>query len=555
MLLPFPPLLSAWGPVLAPALAAGALVLSPRPRERVVLALACAAFVAHAWLYWSFTVDDSFITFRFARSWIEGLGPVYQAGPRVEGITSFGWMALLAAAGRLGLGIEPAAKWLGILAAASTLPATHAMVKQLTGSRRLALAAALLLALNPLFASWSVAGMDTPLFAALLVWATWARLADRRVRGVPLCAALLGLSVWIRPEGFLFGTLVWLSLLAERRPGVVRAAAVWALTATAVALPFWLWRWSYYGAFFPNTFYAKMPDVALRVAAGVQALRDFALDSGPWTWMPLAASLVRLPARNARERLPWALLASFLVYVVWSGGDVLHLRFFVHVMPLVTVLWAAGLASLLEPFLHAHDPATPRGEPSAPGPVPRPLATRLATAALLVAAACALGAAGHARATRSHAQLGAGYVVNNARNVQQVGLPLGEWLRTNAPAGSRLATWDIGGVGWSSRLPILDLYGLTDAAIAHHIHERAPIEERIAYVLDARPELVVTYAREDGPVWSWLAPAADTILARYRYHSVWRAHSGGYRLVLLERKDLALPALASAEPATAPPGR
>src|SRR5512144_1734365 len=114
-----------WAAVLLPAVAAGIASILATRRDRVVLALAAATLVVHARLYWPFTVDDSFITFRFARSWIGGLGPVFQAGPPVEGITSIGWTGLIALAGVLGAHLETAAKAMGLLAAAATLPATH----------------------------------------------------------------------------------------------------------------------------------------------------------------------------------------------------------------------------------------------------------------------------------------------------------------------------------------------------------------------------------------------------------------------------------------------
>jgi hypothetical protein len=533
-------ILSSWGLVLLFTLAAAVRAVFLPARGRDVLFFACAAFGAHAALYWPLTVDDSFITFRFARSWIEGVGPIYQPGSHVEGFTSFGWMALLALAGRLGLDVVLAAKVIGMLAAASTLPAAHAIALRLTGRPRLALAAALVLALNPLFAAWSVAGMEAPLFAALVAWGVWARLENRTVAGVPLDAALFGLSVWIRPEGFLFGTVVFLALLLERRPGTARAATYWAFTATTFALPFWGWRWGYYGAFFPNTFYAKMPDLQLRLAAGARALLDFAIELGPWVWIPLLASLARLRSPAAPERFPWFVLACFFAYVGWTGGDVLHLRFFVHVLPLVMALWAAGLDTLLSPLAARLRPArAPSKRVTAPRPTP--IRVRVLLAVVLVAAGCALGMFRDRRAFGSRVQFGPGYVVNNARNVSEVNLPLGRWLHDHAPPGSRVATWDIGGIGWTSRLPILDLYGLTDVAIAHLIHDHAPVSSRIHYLLAARPELLVTYARVNGPDWSWLTPAADSLMAHYHYHSLWQATSSGYWLVLLARDDIALP--------------
>src|SRR5437660_5760906 len=53
------------------------------------------------------TVDDSYISYRYARNLIHGLGLVYNAGERIEGYTNLLWTLLVAAG--LELGIEPTA--------------------------------------------------------------------------------------------------------------------------------------------------------------------------------------------------------------------------------------------------------------------------------------------------------------------------------------------------------------------------------------------------------------------------------------------------------------
>jgi hypothetical protein len=49
-----------------------------------------------------FVQDDSYITYRYARNVVRGLGPVYNPGERVEGHTNFLWMMMLAFFGTVG---------------------------------------------------------------------------------------------------------------------------------------------------------------------------------------------------------------------------------------------------------------------------------------------------------------------------------------------------------------------------------------------------------------------------------------------------------------------
>ena len=56
----------------------------------LVLSLGLLAEAAYYW--WPCTADDAFITFRYAQNLVEGLGPVYNPGERVEGYSSPIWM-------------------------------------------------------------------------------------------------------------------------------------------------------------------------------------------------------------------------------------------------------------------------------------------------------------------------------------------------------------------------------------------------------------------------------------------------------------------------------
>src|SRR5262245_55848844 len=97
------PLLASMGAAILLATGGLRTALAPKRRMAVCVLAAAGVLVAQALVYVRFTVDDSFITYRFARNWASGLGPVFQPGERVEGYTSFLHMALLALARRAGV--------------------------------------------------------------------------------------------------------------------------------------------------------------------------------------------------------------------------------------------------------------------------------------------------------------------------------------------------------------------------------------------------------------------------------------------------------------------
>jgi hypothetical protein len=90
-------------------------------RMRLFAAALVAVFLLHA-LYLSGIAEDAFISFRYARNWVNGAGLVWNPGEApVEGYTNFLWVAL--AAGMLALGFDPlvGSQLLGIGASLVTL--------------------------------------------------------------------------------------------------------------------------------------------------------------------------------------------------------------------------------------------------------------------------------------------------------------------------------------------------------------------------------------------------------------------------------------------------
>src|SRR5262245_53601913 len=72
---------------------------------------ACAAIAAAGlWLNRAFYHDDAFIMLRYARHVIDGAGPVWNPGERVEGYTSFLHLILTSAVGAFGVDLLSAAR-------------------------------------------------------------------------------------------------------------------------------------------------------------------------------------------------------------------------------------------------------------------------------------------------------------------------------------------------------------------------------------------------------------------------------------------------------------
>ena len=428
-------------------------------------------------------VDDAYISLRAAANWAHGLGPVFNAGVRVEGTTSPLWTALLA------LGIHagaPPLSWMLVLGLASTAlaGALAAALAFEAGGALAAVAAALTLALLPGWSGWAVSGLETPLAGALLLLAAWlAAGAEGTARGL-VAGVFAALAALARPEALL--VLPALVLVARDR----RGAAALATTAAALVGAAFVARHSYYGDWLPNTYYAKAGDggVALRLR-GVSYVGVFALFHLPL----LAAAL--LGARD-RARVQWlAVAVVFAAAVAWEGGDHFPLaRLALPVVPLLASMAGSGVAAL-------------RGY-------------RRVLVALLLVAGVPLAASGDDGAKRLSRE--AGY----ARQWRAIGEALRE---PRAPPGS-VATVTIGAIGYVSGRPILDLAGLVD----HHLaraprlpggasgHDRVDVD----YVLGREPALVIAV-----PALTRVPMSAERERAQL---AAWRAFGGGAERLLLD---------------------
>jgi hypothetical protein len=486
-----------------------------------LVALVVAIFVAHA-LVVNRVTDDCFISFRYAKNWAEGFGPVFNRGetPRVEGYTNFLWTALLALVkwARPGADLLAVARGLSIACAAG--------VVLLVGLRAAAsiaapwwLLAPLFVAFHAPFVAWSTGALETPLYTLLVFGACVAELRTHRTgERAWLAPLLLALATLTRPDGVVFlvalgAFRLWPDASAARRGArpVVALAAVAAL----VVGPWWLWRWHYYGWPLPNTFYAKVGGGTAQWWRGVDYVSDFLGRYGGAAGR-VRGVLLLLPVVLAlllRRRDAWTRLASFMAaagvgYVVAVGGESLGFhRFLVPVAPFVAWLVAAGLADAVELF------APSRG---ARRVVASGVAWGFGGALLVLGGQATLGprlwpdrfqdeqrridrdcealvpitSAVEAAVARPEYFWFDNYFVERLR---QAAL----WIDGHAPGDALVAATPAGSIGYHMRQPLLDMLGLNDEHIAHvHVEKmgtgRAGHEKGDgAYVLSRRPRFVL----------------------------------------------------------------
>ena len=466
----------------------------PRHRAwRWLLILCAAVFLWGVVRYAGHELDDTFISFRYARNLVEGHGLVFNPGERVEGYTNL--LFVLISAAFIAAGIDPLAGSMVVtaLSALAALMAAAALVREvmessgadLATSRRCAVVTMAVLLTSEGFAYWAVVGMETMLFAALLTVASLLLIVESRNERGHLSGVFLILLALTRPEGaFAAAIALAAALLMERaRDGErrwscrgARRVAVTAVIAGGGVAVLLIWRFIYYGSLLPNTFYAKVTGGAGQLLTGLHYLGGWAIAS-PAAALALAAPLALLSPK-ARARigpgsplwLLFAIVAALVVNIVAVGGDSMpFFRFFMHVMPIAVVVAVIAGERALN--------VRPRG----------PALAALALAASILASAVA-----------SHATIQP-YRAFVAHRTAVVGAAVGRWFSEALPPGSLMAVNTIGTLPWESGLPTIDMLGLADPVIAHrpvYVASTGWAGHRRgwgAYVMSRRPAAILWY--------------------------------------------------------------
>jgi hypothetical protein len=221
-------------------------------------------------------------------------------------------------------------------------------------------------------------------------------------------------------------------------------------------VPYFAWRWHYYGDLMPNTFYAKSAD-KVYFTQGFKYLLVTIVGTGMYLTLPLAFVGGFALRRSFVGRYALVILPIYLGYVAKVGGDFMLGRFFVAALPFWFLLVDAGYRVLL-----------------AKGRWKWALGLSLpVTVAMVPITVVKPGELFHGVADeRTYGHVGS----FETMNVDAFGYGLGNRLYqelTSKGIFPKFALWCIGMSGYYSKLPIFDLRGLTSRSVAH-----LPIEAR-----------------------------------------------------------------------------
>lgn len=437
-------------------------------------------------VYWRFSYDDAFITYRYAYNLATGHGYVYNPGERYLGTTAPLYGLLLAL---LGWGHPDAIPLLGSAVSGVALTLTGLALLWMgrqAGQTVCGFLAGVFYIVNLLPATTFGGEM---IFQVMLI--AWAFVLYRQGRTMA-SAALLAAAVLTRPDALAAVVVIAAHSWVFRRARLRREGLFFVL----LLLPFLLACRAYYGTFLPETIGSKVAQVQSGVFpafwSGVIASRHDlttqAPDTGGFLFLAavglffVARLRMRPAADGGRRALDLRVIADrrfgfWLLPLCWVSLYVVSYValdapfYFWYLVPVclgVSLLAATGLAALTD-FVAGHWQRLWR-VPDHHWIAVLPAVLALALLVRPVASQFSYGQR-FARSARTVSASG-GVNVPDIFARESLYRAVGLWLKANTPPDASVGYLEIGYIGYYSQRRIIDPLGLVNPGVTPHVAAR-----------------------------------------------------------------------------------
>lgn len=208
------------------------------------------------------TVDDAYITFRYAQNIIDGNGMVYNPGERVLGTTTPVFALLMTLFGSTFGGANAPFPWIALLLSTIADVATIVLIIRIGenfGYPKAGIATSLIWSIAPMSVTFAIGGMETSLFVCLMT-ATFYFYSTATL--VP-AALFAGMSLLTRPDALLFLLPLGIDrirrrLIPMREDKRIDRISIAEIAAFVVPVGIWIvFGFVYFGSPLPNSIAAK----------------------------------------------------------------------------------------------------------------------------------------------------------------------------------------------------------------------------------------------------------------------------------------------------------
>lgn len=317
---------------------------------------------------------------------------------------------------------------------------------------------------------WAAAsGMETILHALLIITVFGLLLAG--VRRYALFGLLVGISVWVRPDGVTLLGPLGLLILVENRTwrGVLGAASRLSVGLGVLVIFYLLFNLWVAGTPWPNTFYAKQAEYAELLSRPlIERLAEQFVLPMVGAGVILMPGVVGWVARAVRQK-DWATLAALLWFLGYLALYALRLPVTYqhgrYIIPAMPILFFLGLLGYLHWF---RSPTRTR--------------FRWALGAIIKSTTVSVLVLFWLLGARAYAQ---GVAVIESEMVDTA-----HWVASNLPADALIAAHDIGALGYFTQRPLVDLAGLVTPEVIPFIRDETQLA---AYMAQKEVDYLITF--------------------------------------------------------------
>lgn len=303
--------------------------------ENLLFLIIASIFVYFSSQFEGFLQDDAYIFARYAENIANGNGFVYNKGEYVEGATSLLWTLIGALGAKMGLYVPLFLKYAGLISSVLWLWSFYLVCKQWLRKPFQWVLPVILFASFPAFIMWSQAGLEVSFFGFLVTigfylveaWHT----QGKRKYFLWLCI-VSSLLILTRPEAlpvtFLYaGFLLFCPNKAHRNIVFTQYLPIVIITLIGLLV----FRYTYFGDWVPNTYYAKGGGGYYLRRLGIGRLDSFLISNGN---IILAAMCLPLVFVRSRILFLIAMVPMWMAYYINAGGDILpEHRLFLPAVP------------------------------------------------------------------------------------------------------------------------------------------------------------------------------------------------------------------------------
>ncbi|MHA1459189.1 MAG: hypothetical protein ACTSQR_05935, partial [Promethearchaeota archaeon] len=399
-------------------------------------------------LFWNFTIDDAFISFRYAKNFVLSQEIVFNIGEApVEGFSNFLWVIWMALSFVFNIETVFFSKVSGLIFCHLSVIVLYKLAFRISKSKDLSCIVILFYVVTPNIALWSIGGLETSLFSCLLLVSVYFFIQDVTVRKnriiklSPFSFLLLSLT---RHEGAVLFvlTLIFFTYLLIKSKEIKVNRRILLLfcyggTFMLTYAPYFLWRIAYYSNIFPHTFVAKQTGFDLLLF-----IERFIF------YLPLIVFL--LPAfflivlyyikrsnyriKNVIHQYIILLTLSLSIIILFLTSWMPGYRFTVPIIPLVYLLLPQPLKFLLTTYKNKLNLLI--------------LSKNFKN--ITVTVICVV----------SISQIFTFYpfVDSYGIGIKECNIILGKWINENSLGNSSLAVWDAGAIPFYSNIRTVDIY-------------------------------------------------------------------------------------------------